>query len=201
MSGQTIIINAFFSNNYQLLVQKCRDYSLVYNYRKLAPDELISELYLYTLNNINRTNKLTKLIELSAATLSKIYNYNSQAFYYIARILYNITHGHRHFDDNCNKVAMHLTYEQSMENLEIPDISYEELPDYSDADVIYAKALELSQGENWYKYVVWNDYYNSKMTYKQLSNKYHLTITPLFYIVQDYNNLIKIGLKSDEHRP
>lgn len=194
MTGVTII-NNFFEQNYYVLVQKCRDYSRVYHYTELAPDELISELYLYTLNSANRTNKLTELIELSAATLSKVYIYSNQAFYYISRILYNITHGQRNFNESCNKPTMFLTFEQNMEDIEIPDDEYQETPDYSDASIIYAKALELSTGDNWYKYVVWYDYYHEKMTYKELSNKYRLTITPLFYIVRDYNSLIKANLK------
>jgi len=193
-TGETLIINHFFADNYAVLVQKCKDYSHVYNYNELQPDELISELYIYTLESAQRTSKLHELIELSAATLSKMYNYSSKAFYYISRILYNVTHGQRSFSDSCNRPQKILTFEQDMEKYDIPEEDYEDAFDYNDASVIYTKALELSTGDNWWKYKIWLDYYKDKMTYKELSLKYKLTITPLFYAVRDYNNLIKESL-------
>lgn len=199
-TGHTLIINNFFNNNYYMLIQKCKDYSRVYNYKELEPEELVSELLIYTLNNTNRTNKLQQLIQLSAATLSKAYNYSSQAFYYIARILYNITHGHRSFDNNLNKPyisKIKLIFEDNIERREIED--FHDINNYYDIDitVIYKKALELSViNNNWWKYKVWYDYYNNKLTYKKLSQKYKLSITPLFSIVHSYNDLLKESLKN-----
>ena len=191
------IVNTFFSNNYSLLIKKCQDYVTVYNYNKLAPDELVSELLLYSLQDAHRTSKLAQLIQLSAATLNKLYNYNTKALYYISKILYNIVHGHRSFSNNSNKDSKNIIFDYNANvetiGIDIEDIEYVETEEY-DVEKI---ALKYAHDENnWWKFRLWSDYYLGKMTYRQLSIKYKLTISPIFSAVKNFNEIIKSDIQN-----
>jgi hypothetical protein len=192
------IINKFFSNNYSLLIKKCQDYALVYNYKLLQPDELVSELYLFTLSDHKRTSKLAELIQLTAETLNRLYAYNVKALYYISKILYNIVHGHRSFDNNANKntkvikIECHNDIETIGEDILVEE--YVEFEEY-DVDRIYEIANRHAHGENWWKYRLWTDHYKYKMTFKQLSEKYKLTQSPIFAAVKDFTKIIKKELQ------
>lgn len=187
------IINNFFNENYNTLIKICNDYINRYDYKKLSPDEIISELLLFTINNENRKNKLELLISLSATTSQ--YTFNTQAMYYIINIIYKLTCSHRTFNNNCNINKLIISYQNDLsykmadEIQEIYDVDYLKLQE------IYTIAKNVSDVDNnWWKYKVWSDYYISKMNYKQLSAKYNLTISPLFRIVKSFNTLLQVEI-------
>jgi len=188
MDDQNEVINSFFTDNYQILLQKCCEYARVYNYRQLEPDEIISELYLYTLNDKKRTNKLQELIALSAVTISKVFKYSNLAMYYIARILFNVTHGHRTFDKKYyqNK-KLKIIYCETLRDIQQEEI---QTNNYNVED-IYKVAEQLGTGENWWKYVLWREKYINNKTYKEISMAYRLNTTPVFNGVRDFSSLIK----------
>ena len=132
---------------------------------------------------------------LSAATIQ--YIYNSKSFYYIIRIIYNITHGNRSPYNNFNKPKMKIDC-VSMEFLEDKIIEEDNEKDnvkkYNLND-IYAAAKNLGNNGNWWKWKVWCDYYQNKMTYKQISQKYRLSVTPIFQAVKESNAELSQVLK------
>ena len=202
MSSQQEIINNFFTEHYNLLLQKSKDYVRVYNYKRLQPEEILSELYLFTLKDQKRTNKLQELIMLSAITLNKMYKYSNLAMYYISRILYNVIHGHRDFTNNNNKFnekkELKLVY-QEIFNEEIPEEDQEETREYNVED-IYAAAEKIGIGEQWYLYEIWKQKYIYHKTYKQISEYFHLGTTPVFSAVRQFNILIKSELQKNNRK-
>jgi hypothetical protein len=57
----------------------------------------------------------------------------------------------------------------------------------------YEDLLDIASelGKNNYKYTVWYNYYVMRMNYSELKDKYKLTITPLWHIVNDFNSEMK----------
>lgn len=53
---------------------------------------------------------------------------------------------------------------------------------------------QIKNTEHYWMTEIWNDYYIHKMTYKELTQKYPLTTTPLFFIIKNYNKILKIYL-------
>lgn len=189
------VINTFFTQNYNKLVNISKDYSKKYQYNLLEPDEIVSELYLYTLNKIERQNKLEELICLTAATVN--YAYSTKAMYYIINIIYRLTHGKRTFADNCNRKNINIVYFPVIFNLESVEDEIKEYDHFTREDVRDA-AKSISVGENWYKYKIWTDYYENGMAYRELSEKYNLTISPLYYQIRDFNKQIRQELIKSE---
>jgi hypothetical protein len=196
VTGNTTLVNLFFQDNYDLLLKKSQDYSRTYNYTELQPDEIVSELYLFTISNAKRTSKLEELILLSAATMNKIYRYSSIAMYYISRILFNITKDHRTFD-NTSKPKVKYISEICDEQLDEP---YEDQQDYCLPEEIFEIAKRLSiTDDNWWKYAIWYSKYHDKLTYAEMSKKYGLTITPLWTAIQSYNKQIRKVIEKENH--
>lgn len=184
-------INEFFTKEYNNLISISKDYSKRYSYNLLEPDEIVSELYLYTIDNANRTSKLEELISITAATTN--YKYDTKAMYYLINIIYRITHGRRTFAENCNRQNINIVFLPVLFSLETTSDEVMEYDHLSEKDV--TNALELiSGGTNWYKYQVWYDYYKNNMTYRQLSEKYKLSISPIFYMLKEFNKEIKTVL-------
>ena len=191
------IIDHFFKDNYQILTKKCQDYASVYNYKLLQPDEILSELYLFTLSDQRRINKLAELIQLTAYTLNKTYNYNIKALYYISRILYNVIHGHRSFTNNSNKINhnIKIEYNADVESIgeDISDEEYQEILEYD----IEKIALNHAHGDNWWQYRLFFDHYINHMTFKELSIKYNLTISPIFSAVKNFKSIIIADIQKE----
>ena len=191
---QKEVINNFFQQNYNILLQKCQDYVRVYNYRHLEPDEIVSELYLFTLTDNKRTNKLSELIMLSAITLNKMYKYSTLAHYYISRILYNVIHGHRTFDNKYSEAKqLQIVYCQEIIN-EIQQEDYEESNIYT-VENIYDTAQKIGTGDLWWKYVLWQAKFIEGKTYKQIGETYKLSTSPVFNGIKDFTILIRQELQ------
>lgn len=186
-TGETII-KLFFNDNYQTLLGISTDYSSRYQYNLMQPDEIVSELYLYTLGKPSREDKLASLIQMSAATIN--YMFNSKAYYYITHIIYRLTSGKRTFENNCNINKLEIDYYPTIFNVTDDPHEIKETDYYGVEDIIEL-AKELSVGDDWYKYKIWHDYYVARFSYKELSVKYQLSISPIFSMVQDFNEKIR----------
>lgn len=185
-------INFFFINNYNKLIIISKDYSKRYDYNLLEPDEIISELYLYTLQSIQRQNKLEQLILLSAATINYP-NYDSKAIFYIIKMIFNVTKGKRLIlETNMNKSPFTYKNVALTDDLVYEENDKDEFNNYDyTLDEIYQIAKELGVGEQWWQYKCWYCYYHDRMTYKQIASKYHLSTTPVFQAIKLFNTIIK----------
>jgi hypothetical protein len=194
------IIDNFFSENYKTLLLKSKEYCKIYKTNVLDFDELISDIYISTLENVIRTKKLTQLILLSAATLN--YNYNNKAFYHILKTIY--THAKSNTNINDRKKRLKIVYcstlyENNENNNNISNDSNDnlitDLINMFNFEDVYKIALQLSYiNNNYWKYKLWKDYYIGKQTYTKLSEHYNITRKAIFLIVKDYNKLIKTEL-------
>ena len=186
---QKEVINAFFTENYSILLQKCKDYVKIYNYHLLEPDEIVSELYLHILKTNKRTNKISELIMLSAVTLSQMFKYSNLAMYYISKILYVTISAHRTFDQQYYKTKkLKLIYCEDIQ-IEIAEEEYKETEiNIKDINKIVER---FGTGENWWKAELWKQKYFENKTYKQIGEYYRLNTTPVFNGVKDFNLLIK----------
>lgn len=60
-------------------------------------------------------------------------------------------------------------------------------------DVINVNNMLLNTDKYWMQ-SVWKSYYYEKLTYRELSERYKLTTTPLFQVVKKYNSILKKNL-------
>lgn len=193
MTTGVTIINNFFSNNYQRLVEMSTEYCHKYQYHLMQPKDIISEYYIHVLEKDSRVEKLIKLIQTTATT--NVYKHNNQAFFHISVILWRLTQGKRTFNNDCNTDKLDITYCEEVFPIETHNDEIS-TTDYFGLEDVISAAEKLSKDEDWYKYKVWYDYYVLKFSYAELSQKYKLSTSPLFVMVQQYNQKIKKYLLS-----
>lgn len=195
-------INKFFGDNHQLLTSFVTEYSNVYNYNQLNSDEFIADLLIFTYNKESRIDKLLRLINTTAKTISTVYKYSTEAVYYLKTIIWRTVKAHRTFENNMNRKKLELIYLPYLEDTIIDNVTDEiHESDYFKEGDVFKKAKQLSkQKDNWWKYEIWQDKYIDKMTYKELAEKYDLTTTPIFYIIREYNQQIKVELLKHQDR-
>jgi len=190
-------IDNFFSKNYELLLKISKDYCRTYKYTRMQVDELISELYLHIIFSADRQKKISELIKISAATVN--YIYDNKAMYYLIDIIWKRS-----------KMNMGFHLKKQIKLLYVNDynIIKNHNDDDSDDSLNIQHIFELSEIEeiiehishidnNYWKAELWRMHYIYKLTYKEMSEKTRIKISPLFTAIHNFNNqVIKELLKN-----
>lgn len=190
------VLTTFFTQNYNQLLKISNEYTQRYNYQRLDYRELVNELFLHITEKQSRINKMIKMIAATAETIN--FAYKNEAMYYLISIIWSKTSTHNTFD---KRKYIELVFSPDLSYVDLVDNSHE----FKDSDLytmkdVFLSAKKLStQGDNWWKYEIWMKRYKENMIYKDIAEYYDLSTTPIFYIIKNYNILIKEELLKDRH--
>lgn len=182
-------IDKFFSENYQLLLEKSKHYCQTYKYDVGNFDELISDIYIEILSSVRRLKNLTELIKLSAATINN-YNYDNLALFYIIRVVYNHSKSNTTVSNRKKRVNIKYceTIRDNSVNTEEVISNYAQFELNNVLDVVN-KLAEVA--DTYYKIEIWRRYYIDKMTIAKIAEYYKLSRTPVFQMLKQVNKQIK----------
>lgn len=169
------VIDDFFQINYTYLLDISNKYLKRFNFRTYSGNELLSDYYLHIYSNSGRTLKYEKVIKEGNGLR-----------YMIHSIKINSKNHQKFIEDFPHQKKMFYT-DYLIDEIEDKEESFEK---ECLADIIEA-AKKIKDKKNYYKYEVWEEHYLKHLTYKELTKKIDLTTSPIWGIVQDYNNLIK----------
>lgn len=178
------IINEFFNANYSYLIMISKRYLKRYNFKSYTSDEMLSDFYIHILSNDKRICKYEKVIK------------EGDGLRYLISSIKKKSYSHKKFIDDFpqQKKMFYTDYEFT----DIEDKQEIEEEFYLTMEDIIKIAEGISKRDNnYWKFEYWKDYYLSGYTYKRLSEKYGLTISPIWGIVHNYNELMKKELKND----
>jgi len=171
------ILDDFFIENYDNMKKFVKSYMFIYNYRLQSVNDFIAEYYIFIKNKENRLKFYTKIIESGRG---KNYLYST-----MMRTIEKYTT----FTNNCNKIKdILLNYYNFYDDTEIKIEEYD-----LDIDIEHDSVLNISlklKDKYPSNYFAWYDKRIMLMTYKRMSVKYNLTITPLRQMVIKFDKLI-----------
>jgi hypothetical protein len=176
------IINQFFNSNYSYLLMISNKYLKRYNFKSYKSDEMLSDFYIHILANEKRIMKYEKVIR------------EGNGLRYLISSIKKKSYMHKKFIDDAPHQKQMFYTDYEFTDVEDKEEINEEF--YLTLEDIIKVGEDISKRDNnYWKFEYWKDYYLSGYTYKMLSEKYDLTISPIWGIVHKYNDLMKKELK------
>jgi hypothetical protein len=173
----------YIAVNYDNIARYTQTMMFKYHYKLMPDKDFLNEFIVFVYKNEKRIDFYDGLVK------------NDEIKKYLNYLFYKKIKSYQVFENNNkskNYKMLELTNNYESEFFE--NLIYDDAENIYDAitiDTVLNFLKTIKNDDNYYKFEVWHNYYINKFSYQELTEKYKLSIWPIWQMVQDINNSIR----------